>query len=203
MTDASEDRTAFDWEARFVADDAPWERQGLHPALSDWAGAGLIRPGLSVLVPGCGRSEEPAALARQGLQVTGVDLAPTAIAWQTARFEREGLKGVFITGDGLSWRSETPFDLLYEQTFLCAIHPHHRAAYAEMAHDVLRPGGRLLALFMQKAERGGPPYGCDLDAMRALFPDPQWIWPEPETITPYPHPGLNDKAELGAVLIRR
>jgi len=46
----------------------------------------------------------------------------------------------------------------------------------------------------------GPPYHCDINAMRALFPEPLWSWPKP----PYPlttHPrGL---AELAVVLERR
>ena len=67
----------------------------------------------------------------------------------------------------------------------------------------LKPGGRLLALFMQKAERGGPPYGCSLEAMRALFPDTRWIWPADESFVPCPHPSLNGKPELAGILTRR
>ena len=69
-----------------------------------------------------------------------------------------------------------------------------------------RPGGRLFALFVQfprpdaaDGEIQGPPYHCDVNAMRALFPEPRWSWPKP----PYPrttHPrGL---AELAVVLDR-
>jgi methyl halide transferase len=46
----------------------------------------------------------------------------------------------------------------------------------------------------------GPPYHCDINGMRALFPAPRWAWPKP----PYPltsHPlGL---AELAVILERR
>lgn len=199
---ASEDRSAIDWEQRFLDDDAPWERAGVHPAFEGWRAEGLFKPGLRVYAPGCGRSAEPEAFARLGLEVTATDLSPTAVSWQRARFAETGLNGVFLEADGLSWRPEAPFDLLYEQTFLCAIHPHKRDAYADMAHAVLKPGGRLLALFMQKQERGGPPYGCDLSDMRALFPDARWRWPQGDLIA-YPHPSLGGKAELAAVLSRR
>ena len=199
---SSEDRSAVDWEARFVADDAPWERRSVHPVVQDWIDAGHLSVGQSVLIPGCGRSAEPLALAQHGLNVTCSDIAPSATAYQAKVFEREGLSGAFLQTDGLSYRPDIPFDALYEQTFLCAIHPHHRLAYEAMAHAVIRPGGQLLALFMQKQERGGPPYGCDLSAMRALFDETRWHWPTGNPVT-YPHPGLNDKAELGVVLIRR
>ena len=46
----------------------------------------------------------------------------------------------------------------------------------------------------------GPPYHCDINAMRALFPEPFWSWPKP----PYPrttHP--RRLAELAVVLEHR
>ena len=199
---ASEDRSGFDWEARFQSDDAPWERQGVHPAAMDWVKGGVLEPGQRILTPGCGRSEEPGYFAQQGLKVTANDIAPSAIAWQESRFRTLGVQADAIETDALAWRPDTGFDALYEQTFLCAIHPRRRADYEAMAHASLKPGGRLLALFMQKSEMGGPPYGCALDAMRALFPETRWIWPDAEP-RPYPHPGLNDKAELAMVLTRR
>jgi hypothetical protein len=200
-TPPSEDRSGFDWEARFQADDAPWERQGLHPALIDWLDSGVLKPGQTVLTPGCGRSQEPAFLAQHGLSVIATDIAPSAIAWQKARFDSAGVTAQALETDALAWRPETPVDVLYEQTFLCAIHPQKREEYEAMAHASLKPGGLFLALFMQKSERGGPPYGCGLDAMRALFTEDRWRWPETDP-RPYPHGGLNDKAELGMVLTR-
>jgi cyclopropane fatty-acyl-phospholipid synthase-like methyltransferase len=199
MTDTP---TGLDWEARFRAGDAPWERPGVHPALTDWADAGAFSAGESMLVPGCGRGAEPEAFARLGLDVTGVDMAPSAIDWQRARIAQENLTGHFLTADALAYRPDTPFDAVWEQTFLCAIHPRLRADWEAMAHASLKPGGSLFALFMQKDEPGGPPYGCDLGAMRTLLPDTRWIWPDGALIA-YPHPGLSEKAELAARLIRR
>lgn len=201
-TPKSEERTGMDWEARFRADDAPWERVGVHPALADWSSAGAFKPGVRMLVPGCGRGAEPEAFARLGLAVTGVDIAPSAIDWQRARFAQENLSGSFVATDALAFRPDTPFDAVWEQTFLCAIHPRLRADWEAMVHASLKPGGALFALFMQKNEPGGPPYGCALDAMRVLLPDTRWIWPQAPLMA-YPHPGLSGKAELAAHLVRR
>ncbi len=198
---ASENRTGMDWEARFRADDAPWERPGVHPALTDWAKAGAFSAGERMLVPGCGRGREPEAFARLGLAVTGIDMAPSAIGWQRDHFEQAGLAGQFVTADALAFRPDAPFDAVWEQTFLCAIHPRLRLNWEAMVHASLKPGASLFALFMQKNEPGGPPYGCDLDAMRALLPETRWIWPD-GALTAYPHPGLGEKAELAARLIR-
>jgi SAM-dependent methyltransferase len=201
-TPPPESRTPFDWEARFAADDVPWERGGVHPAVAHWIESGALEPGARIYVPGCGRGLEPAALAAVGLEVTASDITPSAAA-----FQAETLKGFdhaqMIEGDSLAWRPGAPFDALYEQTFLCAIHPRQRHAYEAMAFEILKPGGTLLALFMQKNETGGPPYGCLMPAMRELFPDQRWIWPDEETFTPFAHPRLGGKAELGGVLVRR
>ncbi|MEQ8406287.1 MAG: methyltransferase domain-containing protein [Oceanicaulis sp.] len=199
----SEARTPFDWETRFKAGDAPWERDGLHPAVAHFRAAGVLTAGQSIYVPGCGRSPEPVAFARFGLRVTASDVAPSAVTRQKEQFTAAGLDGAVFEADGLDWRPPVPFDLLWEQTFLCAIHPHDRARYERMAYEVLKPGGRLIALFMQKEERGGPPYGCALEAMRTLFPEERWAWPADEDFTPFPHPSLNGKPERGGLLVRR
>lgn len=191
-----------DWDARFRADDAPWERKGLHPAFAHWQALGLLTPESSIYVPGCGRGEEPLALAKAGLSVTAIDLSATAIAWQRARFADAGLSAHLEAGDAIAYRPDTPFDLYWEQTFLCAIPPRLREAYETAAHAQIRPGGALLALFMQKEEMGGPPYGCGLPAMRTLFPDTRWQWPDSEP-TAFPHPGLSGKPELAVALVRR
>ncbi|WBQ10971.1 TPMT family class I SAM-dependent methyltransferase [Hyphomonadaceae bacterium ML37] len=201
-TPTFDDRKVVDWDARFRADDAPWERVGVHPALADWAEAGAFKPGSRMLVPGCGRGAEPEAFARLGLIVTGVDMAPSAIDWQRDRFAQEALAGTFVSADALAFLPDAPFDAVWEQTFLCAIHPRLRADWEAMVHASLKPGGSLFALFMQKDEPGGPPYGCDMDAMRTLLPDTRWVWPD-SPLTAYPHPGLGEKAELAARLVRR
>ncbi|MGJ3231554.1 MAG: methyltransferase domain-containing protein [Oceanicaulis sp.] len=196
-------RTPFDWEARFKASDAPWERAGLHPAVEHFRKAGVLTAGQSIYVPGCGRSPEPVAFARFGLRVTASDVAPTAVRRQKDQITAAGLNAAVVEADGLDWRPPVPFDLLWEQTFLCAIHPHDRGRYERMAFDVLKPGARLVALFMQKDAPGGPPYGCALDAMRNLFPEDRWTWPADAAFTPFPHPSLDGKPELGGVLVRR
>ena len=193
----------MDWEQRFQENTTPWERPGLHPAVSDWCAEGVLSANRHVLIPGCGRSPELLHFARLGMQVTGFDLSSTAIKWQANALEAAGLHADLVEGDGLAWAPAAPLDVIYEQTFLCAIPPKLRERYEACAHRWLKPGGQFLALFMQKDERGGPPYGCPLDAMHVLFPRERWVWPEDQAFTPYPHPNLNGKPELGGILTRR
>jgi methyl halide transferase len=194
------------WEQRFAADDTPWDRGASSPQLAAWITAGALRT-CRILVPGCGSGYEVADLALAGFEVTGLDYTGAAIARSHQRLQDAQLDATLVQADALKWQPDRPFDAVYEQTCLCALYPDDWRAYADQLHRWIAPGGKLFALFMQlprpQAADGyvqGPPYHCDINAMRALFPEPDWAWPKP----PYPrtsHPkGL---AELAVVLERR
>jgi len=193
------------WEQRFAGGNTPWDRGEANPQLGAWLAAGALTP-CRILIPGCGSGYEAALLAQSGFEVTALDYAPIAIERTRKLLEARRLKATLVEADALAWRPDRPFDAIYEQTCLCALYPDHWRAYADQLHRWLKPGGQLLALFVQflraEAAHGeiqGPPYHCDITAMRALFPDPLWSWPKP----PYArtsHPaGL---AELAVVLTR-
>lgn len=198
------------WQDRFARGQTPWDRGAASPQLQAWIDAGeLSAAGMNgpVGVPGCGAGYEVEQLARHGMEVIAVDYAPAAIALTRARMAQAALSAQLVQADVLRWQPATPLAGVYEQTCLCALHPDQWTAYAAQLRGWLRPGGRLFALFMQMHRPGaasgqieGPPYHCDVNAMRALFPEPLWGWPPP----PYgrvPHPmGMS---ELAMVLTRR
>ncbi|WP_119153819.1 SAM-dependent methyltransferase [Caldimonas tepidiphila] len=195
------------WQQRFESRQTPWDRSAPGPQIAAWLADGTLQPGQNVLVPGCGSGWDVLALARAGLRVTGLDYAAAAVEIARERLAAEGLAVPVRLADVLDWEPADPVDAVYEQTCLCALHPDEWTTYAAQLHRWLRPGGRLLALFMQTLRPGaaegfieGPPYHCDIHAMRALFPSTSWDWPRP----PYarvPHPmGI---AELAVVLTRR
>ncbi|WP_458765866.1 methyltransferase domain-containing protein [Cupriavidus basilensis] len=195
------------WQSRFESGQTPWERESASPQLQAWLAQGVIQAGERVVVPGCGGGWEVAALAAHGARVSGIDYAPGALARTFARLAQSGLQADLEQADVLQWQPATPVDAIYEQTCLCALHPDHWTRYAAQLHAWLRPGGRLLALFMQmrrdSAGQGvveGPPYHCDINAMRALFPAQQWEWPKPP-FDAVAHPG--GAFELAVVLVRR
>lgn len=193
------------WQQRFESGQTPWDRGGAHPQLLQWLDEGLIAPGQTVLVPGCGRGHELLALGQAGVAATGLDYAPAAVALARERLGK--LPGSVEQADVLAWQPAAPVDRVYEQTCLCALHPDHWRRYADQLHAWIKPGGLLLALFMQarrdSAASGvveGPPYHGDINAMRALFPATRWDWPAP----PYPlQAHAQGWAELALVLRRR
>ena len=193
------------WQQRFESGQTPWDRGAAHPQLLQWIAQGLIAPGQRLVVPGCGRGHELVALGSAGIVAIGLDYAPAAVA--IARERLGDLPGSVEQADVLEWQPASPVDLVYEQTCLCALHPDHWRRYADQLQRWLRPGGQLLALFMQarrdNAAAGvveGPPYHGDINAMRALFPAERWDWPAP----PYAAiPHGQGWAELAVVLTRR
>lgn len=215
------------WQEKFDARTTPWDRGGTSPQIQTWVNTGqleALRRGEAdgvaerrtrVLVPGCGSGHEVATLAELGFDVTAVDYAPAAI-----ERVRERLRGLLqsqsgsrvarvevVEADLLTYEPQERFEAIYEQTCLCALYPDHWRRYADQLFGWLQPGGKLFALFMQSARDGsrtgfveGPPYHCDINGMRALFPADRWNWPKPP-YTVVPHP--SGMAELAVVLSRR
>ncbi|MDE2334619.1 MAG: methyltransferase domain-containing protein [Rhodospirillales bacterium] len=163
------------WELRYQESRTGWQREDVSPALLAWLADGTLKP-CRILVPGAGRSHEPLHLAQARFQVTTLDIAPSAVAHQRAGLAALG--GTALEGDVLSFDASQPFDVIYEQTCLCALPPDRRAAYAAQMRRWLRPGGVLAALFMQTGRDGGPPFHCALPDMRALLPETAWRWPD-------------------------
>jgi SAM-dependent methyltransferase len=193
------------WEQRFAEGNTPWDRGESSPQLGKWLSSGVLKP-CRILVPGCGSGHEVVELALAGFEVTGLDYADAAIARTHRQLKDASVDATLVQADVLQWQPDRPFDAVYEQTCLCALYPDQWRDYADRLHQWLKPGGRLFALFLQlprtDAAQGfiqGPPYHCDINGMRALFPESRWVWPRP----PYPsatHPaGL---AELAVVLER-
>ena len=199
--------TADFWQEKFDKNEIAWDRGAASPQLLAWLDSGALQP-CRIAVPGCGNGWEVAELARRGFDVIGLDYTPAAVERTRALLASQHLTARVEQADVLAWQADAPLDAIYEQTCLCAIHPDLWTGYAAQLHRWLKPGGTLFALFMQMVRPGavqqglveGPPYHCDINAMRALFPATQWDWPKP----PYAqvsHPALSH--ELVVPLVKR
>ena len=195
------------WQERFDTGQTGWDRGGPSPGLMAWLDSGALAP-CRIAVPGCGSGWEVAELARRGFDVVGIDYTAAAVEKARAHCRQQGVQAKIVRADVLDHAPSVPFDAVYEQTCLCALHPEHWVRYAGQLRSWLAPGGRLAAMFMQTPRPGateegliqGPPYHCDINAMRALFPEAAWVWPKP----PYarvPHP--SKAHELAVMLVRR
>ncbi len=192
--------TDNEWEARYQAGTTGWDRGQASPALFHWLEQGVLAPPARVLIPGCGNGYEVDELACRGFAVVALDIAPTPVNNLRQRLRQKGLQAEVEQADLFRWQAATPFDAVYEQTCLCAIDPALREAYADKLHQWLRPGGVLLAQFMQTGQAGGPPFHCALDEMERLFSAARWHWPE----QPGPVVDMGEsRLERGYALVRR
>lgn len=197
------------WQSRFASGSIPWDRGTANPQLSAWLADGTLVPGSRVLVPGCGQGWEVAALAAAGLQVTGLDYSPAALMLCRQILQHEKTAAELVEANVLHWQPATPVDVIFEQTCLCALYPDFWVHYAKQLHAWLKPGGKLLAMFLQTLRPDsahglieGPPYHCDINAMRAIFPAMHWEWPAPPYAQTRQTGGL-ELMELAVALTRK
>ncbi|MCJ1322298.1 hypothetical protein MMC15_007646 [Xylographa vitiligo] len=137
----------------------------------------------TALVPGCGRGYDVLLLASFGYDSYGLEISETAVQRCKEEYEKNGYKYpvkdggvgagrvVFIHGDffdATTWKGDveslrfpTKFDLIYDYTFLCALHPSMRPAWSKQMKSLLTTRGRLICLEFpsyKSLSAPGPPW---------------------------------------------
>lgn len=125
----------------------PWARMRPTPLVETWLNreaCGMLRPGARIAIVGCGLGDDVALVAERGYDVTGLDVAPTAIEWARTRFPE--LAGRFEVADVASPPSRLlrRFDLVIEAHTLQSVDPGSREAVAAGIVSLARPHGALL-----------------------------------------------------------
>ena len=158
-----------DWNRRYEENDTPWDKGAAHPVLREMLAHGSLSG--RVLVPGCGTGHDVRELARLGVNVVGLDVAPLAL--ERARTHPAVGDETYQLGDLFDlppdWRGA--FDGVFEHTCFCAIDPSRRVDYTAAVADALRSGGRLFAVFFADPgnDGDGPPFGCTASELDELF----------------------------------
>ena len=99
-----------------------------------------------ILELGCGAGDQALRLAEAGYDVTGVDIAPTAILWAKEKAGQRGVKASFQVGNvcDLNDFSDHVFDLALDGYCLHFVLESDRQKFLRSVHRVLKPGGWLL-----------------------------------------------------------
>ncbi len=121
----------------------------------------LTNKEVKILIPGCGNAYEAEYLIQQGFNnIHLVDISDTLVDKLKSNFKNEIESGQIKVTKSDFFEIEEIYDLIFEQTFFCALEPKLRNKYAEQMHKILRPNGKLVGLlFNFTFEDSGPPFG--------------------------------------------
>jgi SAM-dependent methyltransferase len=158
------------WDQRYACGETPWVLRKIPHTLQSFL---KKRPtGKRILIPGCGTDHGVIkAFADAGFEVTAVDFSPVALAEINQALGNFGpaRTGRIICADFFKSDFGERFDLVYERTFLCAIHPRKWTGYAKRVAELLRPGGKLIGIFFYGTEPEPPPYPINNRQAKELF----------------------------------
>jgi hypothetical protein len=157
------------WENRYQNQDMPWEKGAPSPGLVDFLQAQPELPRGSVCVPGCGTGHDVRAWASSGFDVTGLDLAPSAIRLAREATTAAGLRAKFCQTDFLRDPPPRRFRWIFEHTLFCAIQPSEREMYVQAVLNWLQPGGYYLAVNYLIPDTDGPPFGTTMEELHKRF----------------------------------
>lgn len=160
------------WDSLYRKQETGWDIARPAPPLVSLLSR-LSLPPCDVVVLGCGRGHEVAHLAACGHRATGVDFATSAVLAARDALEAADHGAEVLEADvfDLAHTHRGSFDLAVEHTCFCAIDPCRRQEYVQVIHEILRPGGRLAALFYENpsAPQGPPPFPASRSEIVDLF----------------------------------
>lgn len=89
---------------------------------------------------GCGSGVFSVWLADKGMDVTGIDLFPEAIAMAGSLAAKKNVKVEFVTADLFTYASDRPFELVYDSGCLHSLVGGDVASYKKQLLSWLAPG---------------------------------------------------------------
>jgi SAM-dependent methyltransferase len=164
------DHLPVDWNAPYDGT-PPWDIGRPQRPFAELAETGDLAG--SFLDIGCGTGDLVLLMADLGLQATGVDVAPVAIAKAKAKSRQRGLQARFLTLDALAVDSlgET-FDIVADCGFFHVLSDADRERFASVLRRVTRPGSRYFMLcFSEQVPGDAGPRRVSQGEIRATFAD--------------------------------
>lgn len=186
-----------------------WDKMGPAKALVELLQSKAVQ-GKRILVPGCGRGYDLVAFAEAGAEYClGLEISEHAMKAAMAFIAStphessctvkliDFLKDMFPEGES--------FDLGYDYTMLCALHPSLRELWADAWTRNIKSGGELIVLVFpddpqREAETPGigPPYVLNPEVYDSLLLPRGWKRMQMDRVPPeLSHPGRQNKEWLG------
>jgi methyl halide transferase len=158
------------WNRRYAEGSTGWDLQAPAEALRQLLTT-LPHEKKRVFVPGAGYGHDALAWAEAGFHVVAADFAPLAVAGLNVRAAQREVTLIALEADifALPPELDASFDIVWEQTCLCAIDPARRPEYVQTMQRLLKPQGTLYALLWNHQRQGGPPHDLPRALSHALF----------------------------------
>jgi cyclopropane fatty-acyl-phospholipid synthase-like methyltransferase len=128
--------------AKGCPDRLPWHRESPNPMLVSAVMKSEQRG--RALDVGCGAGVFSVWMAEHGMDVTGIDSFPEAIAMARECAAANGADVAFITADLFTYTPQRPFDLVFDSGCLHSLVGGSVAAYRDKVIDWLAPGGEFV-----------------------------------------------------------
>jgi len=131
----------------------PWDIGRPQPAIVRLAELGLIEG--DVIDVGCGTGENALYLADRGLEVVGVDAAPTAIARAQEKARLRSRGAAFLVADALELQTlGRTFDIAIDCGLFHTFSDADRTRFERSLHRILRASARYVLLCFSEYQPG-------------------------------------------------
>lgn len=160
------------WDSSYTGDTpAPWDIGRPQLRFRRLADQGLLTGQL--LNAGCGTGEHALLAAASGAQVTGVDIATTAIGRARAKAAERSLRVRFEVASALNLADlGATFDTVLDSGLFHVFGDDNRDRYVASLGSVLRPGGSLYLMCFSELQPGDVgPRRVTQDELRGAFAD--------------------------------
>jgi len=126
--------------------------------LQEIVDAGTVKPG-KALVLGCGTGTNAVYLAGKGFEVTGVDVAPTALVLAERLAAEAKVRVRWLVADVVSLPDIGSFDLIFDRGCYHHVQLYNAAGFVQSMDSRTAPGAHFLLLAGNANEpnHGGPP----------------------------------------------
>jgi len=146
------------WDRAYRGTRVPgWDAGRVANQLTKAVEEGKVKPG-KALVLGCGTGTNAVFLARKGFEVTGLEVAPTALTIAEAKARKAGVKVRWIVADAADPPHMEPFDFIFDRGCYHHVRWVNREGFVSAVRRLTRPGGQFLLLsFRATSDRQGKP----------------------------------------------
>lgn len=159
------------WEKRYTEKSTGWDVGTITKPLKLFLDQ-ISSKKIKILIPGCGNAHEAAYLNQKGFKnVFLCDWAKQPLIEFSSKYP-EFPKHHLLNINFFELK-ESNFDLIIEQTFLCALKPELGKLYAKKNAALLSPNGQLSGLLFNEninaIVKQGPPFGANINYYISLF----------------------------------